>query len=229
MNLTLTEKLLLLALDDEKGVFNPWATGFEYALAGSILLELTMVGKIELTDKKIKTLSHSVLQDDLLKPYSDMICQSDKIRKIDYWISKIANKASDIKAVLTARLIKKRILREEEKKILWIFTSKRYPATNSRPENEVRRQLNAIVDNRATPEMEDLMLISLVDVCNLNNEVYGKEKAKASKERIKKLVEQSKTNAMINSTVKEIHDAIMAAVVLMIATSVVTTSVSTGS
>nr|WP_319401421.1 GPP34 family phosphoprotein [uncultured Carboxylicivirga sp.] len=229
MNLTLTEKLLLLALDDENGVFNPWATGFEYALAGSILLELTMVGKIELTDKKIKTLSHSVLQDDLLMPYSDMICQSDKIRKIDYWISKIANKASDIKAVLTVRLIKKRILREEEKKILWIFTSKRYPATNSRPENEVRRQLNAIVDNRATPEMEDLMLISLVDVCNLNNEVYGKEKAKASKERIKKLVEQSKTNAMINSTVKEIHDAIMAAVVLMIATSVVTTSVSTGS
>ena len=229
MNLTLTEKLLLLALDDEKGVFNPWATGFEYALAGSILLELTMVGKIELTDKKIKPISNSVLQDDLLIPYFDMICESKKIRKIDHWISKIANKASDIKAVLTARLIKKRILREEEKKILWIFTSKRYPATNSRPENEVRRQLNAIVDNRATPEMEDLMLISLVDVCSLNNEVYGKEKAKTSKERIKKLVEQSKTNAMINSTVKEIHDAIMAAVVLMIATSVVTTSVSTGS
>jgi len=229
MNLTLTEKLLLLALDDETGVFNHWASGFEYALAGSILLELSMVGKIELTDKKIKPISNTSINDDLLMPYLNMISDSGKIRKIDYWINKIANKASDIKAVLTSRLIKKRILREEEKKILWIFTSKRYPATNSKPENEVRRQLNAIVDSRATPEMEDLMLISMIDICNLNNEVYGKEKAKASKERIKKLVEQSKTNAMINSTVKEIHAAIMAAVVLMIATSVITTSVSAGS
>jgi len=228
MNLTLTDKLILLALDDDKGTFSDFAQGFEYALAGAVLLELNLNELMELKDQKVQVKPGAKTDDQVLMPYFALLKAAKKDRKIDYWLDKLSFRFEDIIKGVTDRLISQGILRKEEKTYLWVFTSKKYPTSNPRPENELRRNLIAMIENRQEPTVEDLMLISLVDACELNIEVYGKEKTKVHQKRIKALVEQSKNNALVNGTIKEVHDAIMACIVLMITTTVLTTTVITG-
>jgi len=228
MNLTLTDKLILLALDDEKGTFVNFTQGFGYALAGAILMELNLKDKIEIKEKKILVKRSEREEDMLLETYYSLMRESAKVRKIDYWIDKLGCRESAIIKLVTERLVQNGILTLEEKKFLWIFSLKKYPTKNPKPEFKVRKQLINIIERGQEADLEELMLISLVDACNLNKEVYGKKKAKAYKDKIKAVIEKSKSNAAINATIKEVHDAIMTAIVLMITTSVVTTSVVTG-
>ena len=68
------------------------------------------------------------------------------------------------------------------------------------------------------------MLISLVDTCNLNSEVYGKEQSKLYKKAIKELLTNNQQLAKVGKTVKEIHDLIIVLIVVMMTTTTVTTS-----
>ncbi len=224
MNLTLIDDLILLSLDDESGSFIPNSLGFGYALAGAVLMELSLQELIVIKDKKVEVKASGRANDELLNHYLDIMRQSKKVRKVDHWIDKIGGKESDIIKSCTDKLIRQGVLKMEKKKILWVFTSTKYPAMDSRHENQVRRRLNSIVERGSEAELSELMLISLVDACELNVEVYGKEKAKRYKKQIKTIIESSKTNSMINTTVKEVHDAIMASLVIMLTTTTIITT-----
>jgi len=221
MDLTLTDKLVLLALDDDKGTFISSTQGFCYALAASVLLELSLKHAIEIKDKAVVLKSSLKLRDEVLDPCLKLIHESKKNRKIDSWINTISGKEAFIIKTISKRLICKGILRNEEKKFLWVFKSQNYPTSNPRPENELRKSLLNIIVNNQEAQPEEMMLISLVDACKLNEEAYGKEKAKKYEKRIKEVIEQSKNNSLINASLKEIHDAIVTSIVLMLTTSVI--------
>lgn len=224
MDLTLTDELMLLALDDEKGNFVAESLAFTYALSGSVIMELSLRDKIDLRGKEVIIKGSGRTGDDLLDSQLELIRQSKKVRKIDYWIDKIGGKESDIIENSIAKLVKSGILRKEEKKYLWVFTSKKYPTSNPTIENQLRRRLLDVLEKNAEPSLNEIMLISLVDACSLNVEVFGKEKAKKYDKKIKSIIEQSKSNAAINGTIKEIHDAVMACLVVMMATTIIVTS-----
>ncbi|MCU4176916.1 GOLPH3/VPS74 family protein [Carboxylicivirga sp. N1Y90] len=224
MDLTLTDELMLLALDDEKGNFVAESLAFTYALSGSIIMELSHRDKIDLRGKDVIIKGSGRTGDALLDSQLELIRQSKKVRKIDYWIDKIGGKESDIIENSIAKLVKSGILRKEEKKYLWVFTSKKYPTSNPKVENLLRGRLLDVIEKNAEPSLNEIMLISLVDACSLNVEVFGKEKAKKYKKRIKSVIEESGGNAAINEAVKEIHDAVMACLVIMMTTVVITSS-----
>lgn len=223
MDLTLTDELMLLALDDEKGNFIADSLSFTYALGGSVILELCLKEKIEIRGKEIHVKHSGRTGDALLDLLLESIRQSKKVRKIDYWIDKLSGKETEIIDTSVAKLVKYGVLREEEKKYLWVFASKKYPTNNPNVENKLRKRLIDVLEEKHRPGLNDLMLISLVDACELNNEVFGKDKAKTYKTKIKTIVKLSDRNAAINQTVKEVHDAVLASLVIMIATTTVIT------
>ena len=54
--LSITEELLLLSMDDEKGkLVSPSVDGLAYTMAGAVLFELMLLGKIEIQDEKLVT------------------------------------------------------------------------------------------------------------------------------------------------------------------------------
>jgi hypothetical protein len=222
--LNLVDKLILLALDDEKGTFVSNSMVFGYCVAGAALFELSLKKKLTIEENRVKLLSRRLLQDEVLDTCLDMISNSNKERSLKHWIEKIGWKESDLRKKVLSKLISLGILKEVEDKILWIFTHKKYPTTNNKPENLIRKRLKDIVAYAYKAETEELMLISLVDACSLNKEVYGKALAKTKAKEIKRLIKDFEFADSTGKMIKELHDTIMAVIVVMMAATVASTS-----
>lgn len=224
MNLNLVDQLTLLALDDEKGNFITDSFSFAYGLAGAIILELSLQERIIVEGKKLKVRSEVNCGDALLDHFLDKISSSKKERSIQTWVETIGEKYTYIKEGTVEKLIKEGILRREEQKILWIFSVDKFPTENAKPENLLRKRLNDILLNEREVDMQEIMLISLIDMCELNNEVYGKERAKELKKKIKGIIEKGQLSSSIGKAVKEIHETLMAVMVILMASTVITTT-----
>lgn len=226
-DLNLADKLLLLALDDDKGTFTAQPFALTYGMAGAILLELSLQEHIKIVDKKVVVNTMSRIDDSLLNKYLEVIRNSKKERSLKYWVQKLGSKQGTIKNEILDKLITSGILVKKEKKVLWVFNNDVFPTVNSKPENSLRNQLYKVIESNKTAELDELMLISLIDTCNLNRTVYGKERTKAYKANIKKVISDAKNSQIINATVKEVHDIIVAMLVVVISSSVVATTAAT--
>ncbi len=227
MNLTLIDQLTLLALDDHKGNFIPDSTTFSYALAGALILELILEEKISVYDDYVKVIDKSATGDLILDEYIKEIAESPKQRKIKSWIDKFGQKSKKIKEATLTKLMDDGILVKKEEKLLWLFNVDKYPTNNPKPENQLRARLHNIVINRHKPDLKEVMILNLVESCQLEVEVFGKENAKVFRKEFKKIKSESEVSGVVNKSIKDICEAITAMLVIMIATAV-TTNVSTG-
>lgn len=225
-NLNLLDKLILLALDDEKGTFVSNSLVFGYCLAGAALFELSICEKIQVSGNRVQLKDKESIDDEALDFCLEMIAKSKKERKVNYWIESIGNKEKSLRTNTLNKLISLGILAKKEDKILWIFTNNKYPSKNDKPENALRKQLHEIVINDSHADFDEIMIVSLVDACGLNREVYGKEIAKKQKKKIKKLIKEFEFAEDTGKVIQEIHETIMAVLIIMITTTTVTTTVS---
>ena len=184
MELNLVDKFILLALDDDKGVFAQEPFALTYGLAGAILLELSFKEYISIVDKKVVVRSHKRIGDPFLDTFLGHLTKSKKNKSLSYWIQSFGNKERSIKKDILDKFIRKGLLVKREEKFLWVFNNDKFPTVNAKPENELRRRLFEILEQDSKPEVDELMLISLIDTCKLNSFVYGKERAKKNKNRI---------------------------------------------
>ncbi len=221
MNLNLVDQLTLLALDDEKGSFVADSFSFGYGLAGAIILELSLQEKIEIREKKIELKSYKKCNDILLDHFMDEIQNSKKKRDIQTWVEIIGEQISYIQEETVNKLINDGILTKKEEKILWVFSNDKYPTLNAKPENELRKRLNNILLNDRSLELKESMLISLIDMCSLNKEVFGKEGAKQYEKKIKAIIENAKLSSEVGKAVQEIHDALMVVIFMMLTTTTI--------
>lgn len=226
LDLNLLDKLFLLAIDDEKGTFVSDSMVFGYCIAGAVLFELSIKERIQIVEKKIKIENKEKLNDEVLDYCLKIITESKKERKVDHWIETIGNKEGTIRKKVLDKLISLEILEVKENKALWIFTNRKYPAKNEFPENIIRRRLNEIILNESKAEIDEIMIISLVDSCGLNREVYGKEIAKKKDKEIKRIIKDYQFAETTGKLIKEIHDTIIAVLVIIIATTTITAATS---
>ncbi len=222
-DLNLIDKYLLLALDDEKGKFNSGPFALTYGLSGAIFLELSLRECITIVDKKVVVNNFKRIDDAFLNKYLDVLKNSNKERSLKYWIQKFGNKERDIKKETLDKLISKGILAKREQKFLWVFNNDKFPTVNSKPENTLRKRLYEIVELHKKPTLEELMLVSLINTCNMDRIVYGKERYKKCKKNIKAIISDPDNN-MLSTTIKEIHTQITAMIVVMISASVAATT-----
>lgn len=224
MELNLIEQLTLLALDDEKGTFVADSTAYSYAIAGAIIMELALEERIDLSGEKVVVKDKSKTGDNIIDAYFETIIESEKERKVKSWVDRIGNKANKIKLATIDKLIENRILEKREDKILWIFSNDKYPTQNPKLENQLRNRLYDIIVNSHRPELKEIMLLNLIESCSLGKEVFGKAQVKTIRRNLKTINESDHLGDSISKSVKEICDTINAMLVIMIATTVVTTS-----
>ena len=208
--LSLKEELLLLALHDEKGkVLSSSSAALPYGLTGAILLELAMVGKIDVDAKKLSVIKTTLTGDRVLDRASQIMSETSKQRSVKHWVRKLNSQMKRLKNDLIRQLVMKGVLAETEGKLLWVIPTKRYPARNAEPENKVRERIKRIILNEELPDERSTLLISLIKACNLVNEVFAKDERKVAKKRIKAMAEGEKVGKAIADTVNE---AVMVAV-----------------
>jgi len=128
-NLNLAEEFLLLALNEERGtVVFAASMALPYGLAGALLIELAQAGLVRVEGKTLVPAPHGTARDGLLDGVLGTVRASAKARSLEHWIGKIGSSGGKIKKALLARLVEKRILVKEERRILWFFPGARYPS-----------------------------------------------------------------------------------------------------
>lgn len=116
--LTLYEELYLLALDEEKGNLVPFARKeIAYPLAGTFLAELSLLGKIDLGEKRrLIICDDTPTGDQLLDRALEQIKSTEKPHKIGYWITLLGEEPKKLRQTIGENLAAKNILVQDEKR-----------------------------------------------------------------------------------------------------------------
>ena len=166
--LTFAEEILLVSLDDETGKFFPMGPqGRRYPLAGAVLMDLALRGRIDNDLERLIVIDSKPTGEQILDgPLAEIVAEHEPHDAM-FWIERLAGRSDEIEDLGLRRLTERGIVRRQEKRILWMFETRRYPLIDDREEKEVKRRLLDILLSDELPSPRDVVLICLVDACDL--------------------------------------------------------------
>lgn len=210
--LSLAEEIYLMALDDEQGVLKPLpAEALNYALAGALLMELALENRVDPDLSELNVISPEPTGDPLLDDTLAEIRQSSAPKPVSFWLKHFAGQSGSIEERVLARLIQKKILKQENRKILWVFETRRYPMIDNREVKEVRARLRDLITSNEIPDARDIVLISLCNACRLLHDMFPEKEYEKLRPRIENLARLDLIGQEISRAIREIEQAMTAA------------------
>jgi len=213
MKLNIIEKLILLSLDDEKGNLLSSGPQFNTAIIGATLAELILLGKLRISEKRIKVSNTTSTNDKVLDYALAEIRKSKKDKKLSHWILSLASKAPKTIEIYEQKFIDNKILYRKDSKVLWFFDKTNFPAKDSTLENIFRQELNDIVFKNNIADLNNKILIGLIEASDLNKEIYGKKLSKETKRAIKDIYKSDELSLIIHDKVEEAYISMVAVMV----------------
>lgn len=223
-DLTLGEELMLLSLDDDKGVAKEQQR-VGYAVAGAALVELALAGRIEVTDEK----APKVLVRDAapvgVAPLDGVLASvagREKPRTAQDWVSRLA---SDTVKSARESLVDRGLVREEHKKVLGIFPRQTFPEADGGPEAALRQRLSDVLVAGAEPDERTAALVVVLHGAGLSKLLVPEDRSVTAKEldaRMKEIAASHWAAKAVRRTIEGVQAAVIAAV--MIPTIVTTTA-----
>ncbi|WP_250031976.1 GOLPH3/VPS74 family protein [Paractinoplanes maris] len=210
--MNLVEEFTLLAYDDD-GTPLTDGTHLDHGLAGGLLLELAMAGRVDVADKKVVVLDQSPTGDPLIDSALMRIIADDKPRKPGHWLTKFAG---DTRPQVLDRLVAEGILRTEKDKVLWVFPRTRYPAAHGvEPvqETAARDRMRHAVLGTGEVEPRTAALCALVAATDLDKKVFADLDRKVVQARLREIGEGAWAATAVKKAIDEIQVAVMVAIV----------------
>ncbi|MFM6131195.1 MAG: GOLPH3/VPS74 family protein [Sphaerospermopsis kisseleviana] len=210
--LTFTEEIVLLALDDKTGAPLPLpVTALSYGLAGAVLADLAVAGKVDTDDKKLTVLDASPTGDLLLDPWLALIAAEKVPHAVAHWLSVLADRQQEIEQPALDRLISRGILQRQDKKILWVIGLRRYPTVDGHERTEVRTRLGQLILGDDIPDPRDAILISLLSGCRLTDKIFTGPEFSTREKRLETLAKMDLVGREVAAATTEAIDALTGA------------------
>jgi len=210
MDLTLAEKIVLLALDDKSGKFHPLPDrALDFALAGALLTDLAMTEHISARTEAVEILSLSpcgiALLDEALKQIA-----AAEIKTLDNWIATLTRSGSVFRRMALDALIAKKILEEKDDLFLWVFHRHRFPACDEEAEHRVIERIRKVVtDESFAATRADNVLVGLMSICQLSHIVFGVAELERYGDRIAEITRRDCISRTVTETIQEIQRALL--------------------
>ena len=191
MELRLSEKLLVLALNEKSGRISTFSSErLKYGLAAAVLQELVALGKVKVEDELVKVIDTEPTGDEILDKAMEIITKSSKVKKVKHWVSKLGEKSKDFKKILVNNLLNNGIFKEREEESKWILPGKRYRIWTDRQSRGLRKKIDDTLLHGKEPDPEHLRVIVLVWHCKLYRRMFkDKEDREKARERLEDLSE----------------------------------------
>lgn len=220
----LATDLLLLALDDERGtVLSQAAIGLDYGLAGAIVMELALRGRIDVNDDKVSTIgpvTDDALLDDALRTIA-----TTPGKDLSHWVWHLSRDLGGLRQRLLDRLVARGTLEKRERRVLLLFHQNVYPERDARVEHDIRTRVDDALLQGQSPDAQTACLIHLAAACRITDAIYPRDQHQAIKARIDALgdagiagadavaglVAQAETQAVTAATMAAITAATVAA------------------
>lgn len=190
--LLLHEELLLLALRDRKGTIHHRAAMHPYALAGGMLAELLLAGRIAIEEGRkrlVDVVRAAPLGEPLLDECLAALVRAPRRRRLRSWVSRFA-RLRRLRERVALRLCARGILRESEERILWLFRRKVYPQRDPRCEQRlVERLRRAIFTETRQVDARTVILAGLAHSAGMLAIPFERKALRGRKKRLDALFE----------------------------------------
>ena len=210
--LALVEEIVLLSLDDTTGAHLPlMPQAIGYGLAGAVLADLEMAGRIATRTKCVEVLNAAPTGNLLLDPWLQRIADQEKCHSISHWLLVLADEKHDIDTAVLDHLNERGILKRQDKKILWVIGLRRYPTVHNEERVEVKTRLARLIQSEEPPTHFDATLISLLQGCYLISEVFGADLLDGRSARIATIADADTVGREVAAASREAIDTLMLA------------------
>jgi hypothetical protein len=137
-HLTLADEIVVLMLGDDTGAIKPACAGTaNIAIAGGILMELALQGRIDTDLTSLFIVDRKPIGDELLDEALAQIAAEPQKRRSTSWIERLALHERDLSRTVLDRRVEAGIHLVEDRQFLWVFSKRAYPqntgARSARP------------------------------------------------------------------------------------------------
>ena len=211
----IAEDLLLLFYDDESGRASFDGTKVSYALAGAVLVELSMLGRVDVARRgeavragRIVIHDESPTGDDVLDTGLKRLSRAAG-RKPK---SVLGSLRKGVREQLLERLADSGRMRRETIKILGLFPATRWPCDDIVHKTRLRENLRSALVYGTQPDDRTAALISLLVAVDGITKVVPSDDKRATKRRAKEISESDWASEAVRKAVQEVNSAVIAAI-----------------
>jgi hypothetical protein len=213
--LTLSEEVVLIALDDESGA-GKMRLGLDWAVAGATVIDLALARRIDVDDSdKIAVLNPEPLGIAHLDVELEKIVRggSMKVGKV----LRLTHKSAQNGAI--SALVERGVLKQETKRLFGVIPVGRYPEAEGNAEAEVRGRLSAALLNGDEPDERTAALVSVLQAGKLGGKAFPDVDRKQMKARMTEISEGRAVSPSVRKAVLRTQRAIIAIIAMAAAAS----------
>jgi golgi phosphoprotein 3 len=201
--LTLLEEVVLLAVDEASGQLVSAREGWtEYALAGAVLFDLALAGRIDSDIEAITVVDATPTGSDTLDRILARMGSRRDLATVRDWIEELVCGEEDLEGEALNSLTARAILRHEKTKRLWFIDLERFSLTGPAEQQYVKRRLARAILTDEIPETRDIMLVSLAEACGLLSLVVSEAELQKRKARIQTLCNLETISRKVTSAIR---------------------------
>jgi hypothetical protein len=208
---TLFEELFMLSIHGEKGTFiGSSIEQMKPGLAGAILAELAMLGKIQTSNNHhLKLVDDSPTNVEVLDEALAILKESEKERKFGYWINPLSQRKEKFRKLIAENLIQKGIVTQEDDHLVWVIPSPLQAEIKASTKYWVIKRLRSDVLTSEDILPRDIVLLSLLRACGLLELVFLRDERKLASRKINQLFYNQALTDPVLQTIQEIESAIV--------------------
>jgi golgi phosphoprotein 3 len=204
--LSFVEEITLLLLDDTQGRFVDLPlSASDVVVAGAALMDLALADRIDSDLQRLTVVDTKPTGDDILDDALARIAQPGQELSVAAAVEGLSAYAEGYKEKALKRLVAHKILREENGRFLWVFPTRRYPVIDDTEQREVKARLHQLLLTDEIPDPRDVVLVCLIDACNLLGLVLTPDEIKQTTARVEQLSKMDLIGQVVTRAVAEIR------------------------
>lgn len=211
-SLKLSEKLFCLSINPKNGgILLSASSALSMTLTGSVFVELINKNLISVQKGVVHILNPTVQTDDIHEFFLNRIRQRRKDRKLRNWLTYFNVRGRKIQRLFIRNLVRKNVLRTEEKRILFIPYEKVYLMDREWVES-VRNEVENTILGRGSSSDEMMILAVMLAKTNLLSRIFPERaKRREAAGYLKKLPETDVSKA-VQEAIQMMHAAVYASI-----------------
>jgi hypothetical protein len=212
MELPITTRFIILALDPEKGRIRIDNLYFRYSLCGSVLMDFFANGEIRLNEKKVIPAfrRNGVQWHDIC---AERIEKARNNKTIAYWVRNLVRKSRFVFSENIRQLVNLGIVRHEKRYFLNIIPYNRYFISNPSVREELIMKIRGILLDGKTAEKDLKMLIGLIRASRSFRLIADdRSERRLIKNRCKELTSADSLTNETDTIIRQVQMAVMSSV-----------------
>lgn len=208
--LSLPDEIVLLTLDEAGRPIGRRGLAADFALAGAVLMELSLAGRIDTDRTRLHIISTAPTGDAVLDAALVQLAGQKDSRGA---IVTLTREEARLREVVLADLVARGLLRRVEGRFLLVFPERRFLKPEERPEpREVHARLIRAVAGEELPEPREALLVGLARATALLPVLLPEGMPAERQERIAFLVRLEALNRSVTELVHDLYSARLRAV-----------------